>query len=78
MMRYRVKTVTVPGMRVVHNFYPGPHDDPGRDRQYGADGFRLWITDEPLGERCHCGWNGGAEHYGTVAWVAEAAEGATR
>jgi len=47
MMRYRVKTVTVPGMRVVHNFYPGPHDDPGRNRRYGWDGFRYWITDEP-------------------------------
>jgi len=66
MMRYRVKTVTVPGMRVVHNFYPGPHDDPGRNRRYGWDGFRYWITDEPGNDhRCYCGWLDGREHYGT-------------
>ena len=35
MRRYRVRTLTEkhpPGSRVVHNFYPGPGDDPGRDR----------------------------------------------
>ena len=39
------------GVRLVHNFYPGPRDDPGRARDVGVDGFRIWITDEPLGSR---------------------------
>src|SRR5262245_60476963 len=37
------------GVRLVHNFYPGPDDDPGRDRKIGLNGFRIWITDEPPG-----------------------------
>jgi hypothetical protein len=37
------------GVRLVHNFYPGPLDDPGRDRMVGLDGFRIWIIDEPNG-----------------------------
>jgi hypothetical protein len=55
------------GVRLVHNFYPGPLDNPGQDRQPGANGFRIWITDEPeAGEvRCYCGWLDGREHYGT-------------
>lgn len=59
------------GVRIVHNFYPGPHDDPGRDRTLGVGGFRVWVTDEPLGtygkneRRCYCGWLDGREHYGT-------------
>ena len=35
-----------PDVRLVHNFYPGPHVDPGRDRPVGLNGFRGWITDE--------------------------------
>jgi hypothetical protein len=71
MIKYRRKTVKPtdpPGVRLVHNFYPGPHDDPGRDRPYGLDGFRFWITDEPneREQRCFCGWLDGREHYGTV------------
>jgi hypothetical protein len=53
------------GLRIVHNFLPGP----GRDRPVGVDGFRVWITDELesawAGERCYCGWLDGREHYGT-------------
>lgn len=26
-------------VRIVHNFYPGPADDPGADRQINVDGF---------------------------------------
>ena len=59
------------GIRIVHNFYPGPLDDPGRDRPLREGGFRVWITDEPIGSygderRCYCGWLDGREHYGTV------------
>jgi hypothetical protein len=62
------------GVRIVHNFYPGPLDDPGRDRKVGLDGFRVWITDEPTGtygneRRCYCGWLDGREHYGTRAII---------
>jgi hypothetical protein len=62
------------GVRIVHNFYPGPFDsDPGRDRALGMDGFRAWVTDEEgkpgWGERCYCGWLGGLEHYGTVGYI---------
>lgn len=41
-------------VRLVHNFHPGPPDDPGRDREVGLSGFRIWITDEPdkVGRRC--------------------------
>lgn len=58
-------------VRIVHNFYPGPRDDPGRDRMLGLDGFRVWVTDEPNENerRCHSGWLGGREHYGTVAVI---------
>jgi hypothetical protein len=63
------------GARLVHNFCPGPNDDPGRHRAIAADGFRVWITDEPLDElreaRCYCGWLDGREHYGTVGRVDE-------
>jgi hypothetical protein len=56
-------------VRIVHNFYPGPHDDPGRDRPLREGGFRVWITDEPTRgtneRRCYCGWLDGREHYGT-------------
>lgn len=57
------------GVRIVHNFYPGPHDDPGRDREVGLNGFRVWVTDVPNENerRCYCGWLDGREHYGTVA-----------
>jgi hypothetical protein len=58
------------GFRLVHNFFPGPPDDPGRDRVVGEGGFRIWRNDAPLattGERrCYCGWLDGREHYGTV------------
>jgi len=65
-----------PDVRLVHNFYPGPRDDPGRDRKVGLNGFRCWIIDEPPGtygdeHRCHCGWLDGREHYGTVGYVDE-------
>jgi hypothetical protein len=30
------------GVRLVHNFYPGPPENPGADRMVGADGFRVW------------------------------------
>ena len=65
MRRYR-STQPPEGARLVHNFPPGPPDDPGRDRAYGLDGFRYWVTDE-MGndERCFCGWLDGREHYGT-------------
>jgi hypothetical protein len=60
------------GVRLVHNFYPGPLDDPGRDRMVGFNGFRIWVTDETEsgwgGRRCFCGWLDGREHYGT-RWV---------
>jgi hypothetical protein len=72
MMHYRRKTIRPddpPGARVVHNFYPGPLDDPGRSRPHGYNGFRYWVTDEPMGHRCYCGWDNGREHYGTVSWV---------
>jgi hypothetical protein len=61
------------GVRLVHNFPPGPPDDPGRNRELGADGFRAWLTDEPNPNmrRCFCGWLDGREHYGTV-WIIEA------
>ena len=58
------------GVRLVHNFYPGPHDDPGADRLVGLDGFRIWITDEPGNDsRCYCGWLDGREHYGTAGRI---------
>ena len=62
-----------PKVWLVHNFYPGPPDDPGRHRMIGLDGFRIWITDEAdkLGHRCYCGWLDGREHYGTVSYVDE-------
>jgi len=67
------------GVRLVHNFYPGPRDDPGRHRSLRQGGFRAWITDEPSGShgvehRCFCGWLDGREHYGTRAWVDEDGE----
>jgi hypothetical protein len=66
-----------PEARLVHNFYPGPRDDPGRDPpMIGFNGFRIWITDGPPGtygdeRRCYCGWLDGREHYGTVGHVDE-------
>jgi hypothetical protein len=69
----RVRKVDRPeGVRIVHNFYPGPHDDPGREREVGLNGFRVWITDEQQAEgehRCYCGWLDGREHWGTVAVI---------
>jgi hypothetical protein len=60
------------GVRLVHNFYPGPADDPGRDRMVGQEGFRIWVTDEPPDypneRRCYCGWLN-REHYGTLAVI---------
>jgi hypothetical protein len=52
----------------------GPHTDPGKARQLGRDGFRIWITDEPdkWGQRCYCGWLDGRDHYGTVLVIDEA------
>ena len=67
MMRYRRRTITAndpPGTRVVHNFPPGRPD-----RAYADGGFRYWVTDEPQGHRCYCGWNDDGEHFGTVRWV---------
>jgi hypothetical protein len=49
-----------PGSRVVHNVLP-------YGRGYSEDGFRYWVTDEPMGHRCYCNWSE-AEHYGTVQW----------
>jgi hypothetical protein len=61
-----------PDVRLLHNFYPGPHNDPGRDRAVGLNGFRIWITDEPGNDRrCYCGWLDGREHHGTVGYVDE-------
>ena len=59
------------GVRIVHNFPPGPPDDPGRDRYVGFGGFRVWVTDEDEanGRRCYCGWLDGREHYGTRSFV---------
>jgi hypothetical protein len=78
MRRYLKKKPTreyPPEVRIVHNFYPGPLDDPGRNRTLGSDGFRAWITDEPYshwaGRPCYCGWLDGREHYGTQ-WVIDA------
>lgn len=77
MRRYRSKNVPE-GARLVHNFYPGPLDDPGRDRLYGHNGFRYWITDEPgRDQRCYCGWLGAREHYGTLGVIASALGTAT-
>jgi hypothetical protein len=68
------------GVRLVHNFCPGPPNDPGADRMVGAGGFRIWVTDEtdedvaadpkrlPV-SRCYCGWLDGREHYGTRGYV---------
>jgi hypothetical protein len=63
-------------VRLVHNFYPGPHADPGRDRELGLNGFRAWLTDEPNPNerRCFCGWLDGREHFGTVGVIDAAAE----
>lgn len=72
MTRYRVKHLSDkwPGSRIVHNFPPGePIDDPGRARLYGEDGFRFWVTDEKMGHRCYCGWNGETVHYGTRGYL---------
>jgi len=59
------------GMRIVHNFFPGPPGDRGADREIGWSGFRVWVTDEKDwgGHRCYCGWLGGRKHYGTRAYV---------
>jgi len=64
------------GVRLVHNFYPGPVDDPGRDRMVGLDGFRIWVTDEPNEHErpCFCGWFNGREHYGTRRVIDEAGQ----
>jgi hypothetical protein len=38
----------------------------------GADGFRVWVTDEPVGQYerpCYCGWLDGREHFGTIAVI---------
>jgi hypothetical protein len=61
------------GVRIVHNFFPGAQEDPGRDHVAGAGGFRVWVTDEPhhSERRCFCGWLGGREHYGTRATINE-------
>jgi hypothetical protein len=58
-------------VRLVHNFYPGAHDDdPGRKRLLAHVGFRAWATDEPSEQEnaCYCGWLG-REHFGTVGYV---------
>jgi hypothetical protein len=71
---------TLEGDRLVHNFYPGPHDDPGLRHGGGllgfrtpGVGFRWWLAyaDDPLEERCHCGWLEGREHYSTGGHVDE-------
>ena len=73
MIRYLANPPTqdYPGVRLVHNFYPGREGYTGEDRPAGADGFRYWITDEPNPNerRCFCGWLDGREHYGTVRVV---------
>jgi hypothetical protein len=60
------------GVYLVHNFYPGPPEDPGRDRELGLDGFRAFVCDAAelpaAAWRCDCGWLG-LEHYGTVRYV---------
>jgi hypothetical protein len=59
------------GVRLVHNFPPGPPDDPGADRAIGFGGFRIWVTDEEEsgGSRCYCGWLEDREHYGGRAFI---------
>jgi hypothetical protein len=50
MHRYLAKTPKKEyplGVRIVHNFYPGPHEEPGRDRELRMGGFRVWVTDDP-------------------------------
>ncbi len=74
MLRYLSKTPKKEypaDVRIVHNFCPGPHNDPGRDRVVGLDGFRVWVTDEPNenAKRCYCGWLDGREHYGTAGRI---------
>jgi hypothetical protein len=66
------------GVRLVHNFFPGPLEDPGRDRHPGEGGFRIWVTDEPneVEGRCYCGWLGGREHYETLVYITEDCSGA--
>ena len=70
------------GVRLVHNFYPGPPNDPGQDRIVGLDGFRIWITDEPIEpkyeRRCYCGWLDDREHYGTVEVIEQQNHGTPR
>jgi hypothetical protein len=64
------------GIRVVHNFWPGPPEDPGQDRKLGANGFRVWVTDEPNEneKQCHCGWLNGREHFGTIGTVSSSGQ----
>ena len=51
-----------PGALVVHNFPPEP------GQEFGDNGYRYWITDDPQGHRCHC--DGIDEvHYGMVGWI---------
>ena len=68
-----------PDVRLVHNFYPGPLDDPGRERGYGMGGFRYWVTDEPGNDqRCYCGWEAGSfgqVHYGTTSYIDSSGNG---
>lgn len=69
MIRYlqNVPGQPIEGVRLVHNFYPGPEQDWGRGPEPGNNGWRIWITDQPGNERrCYCGWPDGREHYGTV------------
>jgi hypothetical protein len=49
--RYPTEEQAAAGVRLVHNFCPGPPDDPGRARPYSEWGFRYWITDEPARSR---------------------------
>jgi len=60
-----------PNVRLVHNFFPGPPNDPGQDRPFGERGFRAWVTDEdplPTERQCFCGWLG-RPHFGTVSVI---------
>ena len=60
------------GVRLVHNFYPGPHDDPGADRGL-VGGWTGSASGSPMSRvttsRCYCGWLDGREHYGTAGRI---------
>jgi hypothetical protein len=69
------------GARLVHNHYPGSKSDPGLRRGDGllgfwiSSGFRWWVPkaheEDPVEERCFCGWLDGRKHFSTHGYVDE-------